>query len=49
MSALVKAGKVKYIGLSEANPAAILKAHKVHPISALQTESLFREIHQRQY
>lgn len=38
MAELVKAGKVKYIGLSEANADTILRAHKVHPISALQTE-----------
>jgi aryl-alcohol dehydrogenase-like predicted oxidoreductase len=38
MSELVKAGKVKYLGLSEASPATIRKAHKVHPITALQTE-----------
>lgn len=38
MAELVRVGKVKYIGLSEANPETILKAHKVHPISALQTE-----------
>jgi aryl-alcohol dehydrogenase-like predicted oxidoreductase len=38
MSELVKAGKVRYIGLSEAAPATIRRAHKVHPISALQTE-----------
>jgi aryl-alcohol dehydrogenase-like predicted oxidoreductase len=38
MAALVKAGKVKYIGLSEASPATIRRAHKVHPITALQTE-----------
>jgi len=42
MSQLVKAGKVKYLGLSEASPATIRRAHKVHPITALQTEySLF--------
>ena len=42
MAALVKAGKVKYLGLSEASPATIRRAHKVHPITALQTEySLF--------
>ena len=42
MSELVKSGKVKYIGLSEASPETIRKAHSVHPISALQTEySLF--------
>ena len=35
---LVKAGKVKYLGLSEASPATIRRAHKVHPITALQTE-----------
>ncbi len=39
---LVKAGKVRHIGLSEANPQTIRKAHAVHPITALQTEySLF--------
>jgi aryl-alcohol dehydrogenase-like predicted oxidoreductase len=38
MSELVKAGKVKYLGLSEASPATIRRAHKVHPITALQTE-----------
>lgn len=38
MAELVKAGKVRYIGLSEANPETIARAHKVHPISALQTE-----------
>jgi aryl-alcohol dehydrogenase-like predicted oxidoreductase len=38
MSDLVKAGKVKYLGLSEASPATIRRAHKVHPITALQTE-----------
>jgi len=42
MSELVKAGKVKYLGLSEASPANIRRAHRVHPITALQTEySLF--------
>jgi aryl-alcohol dehydrogenase-like predicted oxidoreductase len=42
MADLVKAGKVKYLGLSEASPATIRRAHKVHPITALQTEySLF--------
>lgn len=29
----MKAGKVKYLGLSEASPATIRRAHKVHPIS----------------
>jgi aryl-alcohol dehydrogenase-like predicted oxidoreductase len=38
MSELVKAGKVRYLGLSEAAPATIRRAQKVHPISALQTE-----------
>jgi aryl-alcohol dehydrogenase-like predicted oxidoreductase len=38
MAALVKAGKVRYIGLSEADPDTITRAHQVHPISALQTE-----------
>jgi aryl-alcohol dehydrogenase-like predicted oxidoreductase len=42
MAELVKAGKVRYLGLSEASPATIRKAHAVHPISVLQTEySLF--------
>src|ERR1700684_190075 len=42
MADLVKAGKVKYLGLSEASRATIRRAHKVHPITALQTEySLF--------
>jgi aryl-alcohol dehydrogenase-like predicted oxidoreductase len=38
MSELVAAGKVRYLGLSEAAPATIRRAHAVHPISALQTE-----------
>ena len=38
MAELVKAGKVRYLGLSEAAPETIRRAHKVHPISALQTE-----------
>ncbi|HPR00511.1 MAG TPA: aldo/keto reductase [Saprospiraceae bacterium] len=38
MADLVHAGKVRYIGLSEANPEILSRAHKVHPISALQTE-----------
>ncbi|MBA3422383.1 MAG: aldo/keto reductase [Thermoleophilaceae bacterium] len=38
MSELVEQGKVKYIGLSEAAPDTIRRAHAVHPISALQTE-----------
>jgi len=38
MANLVKAGKVRFLGLSEAAPATIRKAHATHPISALQTE-----------
>jgi aryl-alcohol dehydrogenase-like predicted oxidoreductase len=38
MAELVKDGKVKYLGLSEAAPATIRRAHAVHPIAALQTE-----------
>lgn len=38
MAQLVKAGKVRYIGLSEADPETIARAHAVHPISALQSE-----------
>ncbi|MBO0930182.1 aldo/keto reductase [Fibrella aquatilis] len=38
MSDLVKDGKVKYIGLSEVNAETIRRAHKVHPITAIQTE-----------
>ena len=38
MSELVRVGKVRFIGLSEAAPATIRRAMKVHPISALQTE-----------
>lgn len=38
MSELVTQGKVKYLGLSEAAPATVRRAHKVHPIAALQTE-----------
>lgn len=38
LSGLVAQGKVRFIGLSEASPATIRRAHKVHPISALQTE-----------
>jgi len=38
MSELVRAGKVRYVGLSEAAPATILRAHGVHPIAALQSE-----------
>jgi len=38
MAELVKEGKVRYLGLSEAESDLIRRAHKVHPISALQTE-----------
>jgi aryl-alcohol dehydrogenase-like predicted oxidoreductase len=38
MSELVKAGKVRHLGLSEAAPQTIRRAHKVHRITALQTE-----------
>jgi aryl-alcohol dehydrogenase-like predicted oxidoreductase len=38
MAELVKEGKVRFIGLSEASPRTIERAHKVHPITALQTE-----------
>ncbi len=45
MAGLVKAGKVRYLGLSEASPATIRRAHKVHPITALQTEYSLWERH----
>ena len=38
MAELVSAGKVRYLGLSEASVATLERAHKVHPISALQSE-----------
>jgi aryl-alcohol dehydrogenase-like predicted oxidoreductase len=38
MAELVRAGKVRYLGLSEAAPATIRRAHAIHPITALQTE-----------
>jgi aryl-alcohol dehydrogenase-like predicted oxidoreductase len=38
MAELVTAGKVRYLGLSEAAPQTIRRAHAVHPIAALQTE-----------
>src|SRR4051812_21490294 len=38
MAELVKAGKVRFLGLSEAGPQTIRRAHAVHPITALQTE-----------
>src|SRR5437773_10822520 len=38
MAQLVREGKVRYLGLSEASPATLRRAHQVHPISALETE-----------
>jgi aryl-alcohol dehydrogenase-like predicted oxidoreductase len=38
MAGLVKAGKVRYLGLSEAGPNSLKRASKIHPIAALQTE-----------
>ena len=38
MKELVEAGKVRYLGLSEASPETIRRAHAVHPVSALQSE-----------
>ncbi|AHG21086.1 aldo/keto reductase [Chania multitudinisentens RB-25] len=38
MADLIKEGKIRYIGLSEASVATLERAHKVHPITALQTE-----------
>ena len=38
MAELVQAGKVRHLGLSEASPQTIRRAHAVHPITALQTE-----------
>jgi aryl-alcohol dehydrogenase-like predicted oxidoreductase len=38
MAGLVQAGKVRYLGLSEAAPETVRRAHAVHPIAALQTE-----------
>jgi aryl-alcohol dehydrogenase-like predicted oxidoreductase len=38
MAELVKQGKVRYLGMSEAAPETIRRAHAVHPIAALQTE-----------
>ena len=42
MAELVRAGKVRHLGLSEASPDTVRRAHRVHPIAAIQTEySLF--------
>jgi aryl-alcohol dehydrogenase-like predicted oxidoreductase len=38
MKRLIEQGKVRYIGLCEAAPATIRRAHRIHPISALQSE-----------
>jgi len=38
MAELVQAGKIRYLGLSEASAATIQRAHQVHPITAVQTE-----------
>ena len=38
MRELVEAGKVRYLGISEAAPETIRRAHEIHPITALQTE-----------
>lgn len=45
MAELVEAGKVRYLGLSEASPATLRRAHKVYPITALQTEYSLWERH----
>jgi aryl-alcohol dehydrogenase-like predicted oxidoreductase len=41
MTALIGEGKVRFLGLSEAAPATIRRASKIHPITALQTECSF--------
>jgi aryl-alcohol dehydrogenase-like predicted oxidoreductase len=38
MASLVKAGKVRYLGLSEVSPQTLERAHRTHPITALQSE-----------
>ena len=43
MAQLVKEGKVRYLGLSEAGAETIRRAHQVHPLSALQSEYSFWE------
>jgi len=48
MAELVRAGKVRYLGLSEASPSTIRRAHQVHPITALQTEYSLWERHVEQ-
>lgn len=50
MSRLVEQGKVRWIGLSEAGPATIRRAHLTHPITALQTEySLWTRFVEKEY
>jgi aryl-alcohol dehydrogenase-like predicted oxidoreductase len=47
MADLVRAGKVRFLGLSEASPATLRRAQAVHPVSALQSEySLFTRDHE---
>ena len=47
MAELVRAGKVRYLGLSEASPATLRRAHAVHPITAVQSEySLWTREHE---
>ncbi len=47
MAGLVRDGKVRFLGLSEASPATLRRAHAVHPITALQSEySLFTRDHE---
>ncbi len=48
MSDLVKAGKIRYIGISEVKPETIKRAAKVHPITAVQTEYSLWERHPEQ-
>jgi aryl-alcohol dehydrogenase-like predicted oxidoreductase len=49
MAELVKEGKARYIGLSEASPATLERANKIHPITALQSEySLWTRDHERE-
>jgi aryl-alcohol dehydrogenase-like predicted oxidoreductase len=47
MAGLVREGKIRYVGLSEASPATLRRAHAVHPVTALQSElSLFTREHE---
>ena len=44
MAQLVDAGKIRFIGVSEASPATLRRAHETHPVAALQSElSLWSE------